>query len=352
MIVPGTLAALYAVDPGEDAFYKAPDGFSSFDAPTPGPTSWTVKTLAAGGSTQIQLDPALGLDALPTLLDPTTNLLYRVTKAEGGLVTVDPPVGTADPASGAPASSPQDLPAGRTLTLQATFDPFGAAHRNLQKHELYIGSESLLNLPTAATIRITELPAGSTITWSYWGKSGSGSSAGWQQLDPDPTQPVLTLNKQDGSIEILNIDSKPSRWLRGTVPPKANAATQVTNIELIVNPKGCGQTAPCTPGATIQSTVVVEGISTPPRWCWIRRFILWVASRASLIRSIWDVRKLFQSPTLLFRFAWKLRTELPTPLLQRRPRLRTPLSCSLVLATTISFIVCSRRGIPTLPSSD
>jgi hypothetical protein len=262
MIVPGTLAALNAVDPVEDAFYRAPDGFSALDPPTPGPKSWTVKTLATGGSTQIQLDPALGLDALPTLLDPTTNLLYRVTKAEGGLVTVDPPVGTADPVSGAPASSPQDLPANRTLTLQTTFDPFGAAHRNLQEHALYIGSESLLNLPTAATIRITELPAGSTITWSYWGKSGTGSSVGWQQLDPpDPTQPVLTLNKHDGSVEIREIDAKSSRWLKGTVPPKANAATQVTNIELVVNPKGCGQTAPCPPGANMQSTVAVQGIA-------------------------------------------------------------------------------------------
>jgi hypothetical protein len=260
MIVPGTLQALYAVDPGADAFYKAIDGFSSLDPPKPGPTSWKVKTLAKGGATQIQLDPALGLDALPTLLDNTTKLLYRVTKAEGGLVTVDPPVGTQDAVSGTPKLSPQDLPADRILTLQTTFDPFGSAHRNLQEHALYIGSESLLNLPTAATIRITELPASRNITWSYWGKRGRGSTVDWQPLGPpDAKETVLTLNKQAGSIEIREVDGKASRWLKGTVPAMANAATQVTNITLVVNPTGCGQAAPCPPDA--KSTVAVQGIA-------------------------------------------------------------------------------------------
>jgi len=260
MIVPGTLAGLYAVDPGADAFYQAPAGFSSLDPPAPGPKSWKVTTLAKGGSTQIQLDPAMGLDALPTLVDQSTipNLVYRVTKAEGGLVTVDPPVGVIDPVFGTPPSAPKDLPANAVLSLETVFDPFGIAHRNLQEHALYIGSESLLNLPTTAKIEIQGLPS-SGISWFYWGKSGNESAVDWRSLDQDPNERTLTLDKSAGSVEIRKIGGQSSRWLKGTVPPNAPAAMQVSNIQLRVNSQGCGQDVPCP--STGKSAVAVQGIA-------------------------------------------------------------------------------------------
>jgi len=262
MIVPGTLAALYAVDPAADAFYCAPDGFSSLDPPKPGPTSWTVTTLAPANSTQIQLDPPLGLDALPTLVHQPTNLMYRVTKAQGGLVTVDPPVGVGDSVFGTTPTTPQDLAAGEILTLVTTFDPFGPAHRNLQEHDLYIGSESLLNLATAAKIGIQGL-AGDNINWYYWGKDSGGAGPDWQGLQPDTTQKILTLNKDVGSVEITQIEGKSSRWLKGTVAPQAPATTQVSNIQLVVNSQGCGQNVQCPPDAPSQVQIAGIANATP-----------------------------------------------------------------------------------------
>jgi hypothetical protein len=256
MIVPGALASLYAVDPAEDAFYAAPDGFSSLDAPKPGPRSWTVKTTAKAGSTQIQLDPAMGLDALPTLLHKPTSLLYRVTKADGGLVTIDPPIGTPDFKFGVTASAPQDLPENDVLTLQSSFDPFGDARRNRQEHALYIGSESLLNLPTEAKIGIQGI-TDTNVRWSYWGKAGNNPAVGWQKLDS--IEPLLTLDKKIGSVEVREIGGKSSRWLRGTVDPKTSASIAVSHISLSVNPNGCGEDLLC-PQET-PPNVAVEGLA-------------------------------------------------------------------------------------------
>jgi hypothetical protein len=258
MIVPGTLAALVAVDPSEDAFYRAAASILSLDPPKPGPQSWTVKALAKANSTQIQLDPALGLDALPTLLDDTNHLLYRVTAAQGGLVTVEPRVGVADAVFNGTANAPQDLPANTVLKLAATFDPFGAAKRNRQEHAVYIGSESLLNLPTAATIQIRGI-TGSDITWFYWGKTETDSSLDWRYLKPDQTAKELTLQKSPGSVEILKIGEKSSRWLKGTVAPKTPPTGEVSHIALVVNPEGCAGDAKCP--ADKKSPVVVEGIA-------------------------------------------------------------------------------------------
>ncbi|HLK48651.1 MAG TPA: hypothetical protein VKT49_10985 [Bryobacteraceae bacterium] len=257
MLVPGSLASLCAVDPSQDAFYLPPAGFSSLDGPKPGPDSWTVQSTAKANSLQIQLQPALGLDALPTLLHQPTNLLYRVTKAEGGLVTVDPPVGTPEIVPGQPPAAAQDLQAGQILTLQSSFDPFGAARRNLQQHALYIGSESLLNLPADAQIEISGI-SDTDITWSYWGKSGNDPALGWQPLG-SANAPVL--NKDRGSVEMLPIGGKSSRWLRGTINPPSAGVRTAPHISLRVNSTGCNpdNAMPCPPDT--KSNVAVEGIA-------------------------------------------------------------------------------------------
>ncbi len=59
----------------------------------PGPDSWTVATAAPAGSTQMQLTPPTGLDSSTTLV--IAGALYQVTQAQGGLVTIDPPLAQA-----------------------------------------------------------------------------------------------------------------------------------------------------------------------------------------------------------------------------------------------------------------
>jgi hypothetical protein len=82
MLAPGRLADVVGVDPAQDAFYLPAAGFSSLEAPKPGPTEWVVKSDAAKGAKQLQLEPALGLDALPTLRHGLTG--PQVPRGGGG----------------------------------------------------------------------------------------------------------------------------------------------------------------------------------------------------------------------------------------------------------------------------
>lgn len=247
MIVPGSLAALIGADPANDAFYQAPAGFSALQPPAPGPDSWNVVTIAPAGSAQIQLSPPLGLDSLPTLLDPATNTLYIVSAAQGGLVTVDPPV-------------VQTLQQGAPLSLQNSFTPFSSPRRNLQEHAVYIGSDSLLNLPTNATIGINGI-SDSGISWFYWGKKGSGTTIGWQTLTPVSGASILTLSKTAGSVEESNIGGNSSRWLKGTVPAGSASPLSAPRISLIINPAGCGQTPACPSFSPPTTPVAIEAMA-------------------------------------------------------------------------------------------
>src|SRR5262249_54292294 len=139
MVSRGSLASVVAVDPSWDKFFLPAAGFSALEAPTPGPTAWQSTTETQAGTTQIQLEPELGLDALPTLLHEKSQKQYRVTKAEGSLVTIEPSLET-------------DIGERDIFSRSATFDPFAPVERNRQEHALYIGSESVLNLPTDAEI--------------------------------------------------------------------------------------------------------------------------------------------------------------------------------------------------------
>ena len=153
-----------------------------------------------------------------------------MTQAQGGLVTIDPPL-----AQAVQVSDP--------VTRLDSFTPFGTVGtlaRNLQVHAVYIGSQSLLDLPTGATIGINGI-SDTSISWFYWGKQGNGTAIGWQQLTPVPGAPILTLSKTAGSVEVLTLNGKSSRWLKGTVP--APLSLSAPNISLTINPENCGRYA-------------------------------------------------------------------------------------------------------------
>jgi hypothetical protein len=200
----------------------------------------------------LQLEPALGLDSLPTLEQKSTRFQYRVTKAEGGLVTIEPALQT-------------NLNTGEHLVSPEYFEPFlvdPVTQRNRQEHAIYIGSESLLNLPAAATISISGL---GDVDWSYWGKFGNGQAVDWQKLTREHADDPL--KKLLGSVEIREIAGKSSRWLRGKIEPgKVTDIRSVTHITLALNCDGKDtKLHTCLPAAGDRSTVAVEGIanSTP-----------------------------------------------------------------------------------------
>jgi hypothetical protein len=241
MVSRGSLASLVGAKPLEDKFVLPPNGYFTIEPPKAGPTEWHLTSEAPQNAKQLQLEPELGLDALPTLLHVKTQKQYRVTKVEGSLVTIEPPLEAL--ASDGDIFERSDL-----------FDPFGAPERNRQEHVLYIGSESALNLPTRANITVQALDASAReARWFYWGKKGTEEGLDWQAFEPR-TGTELTLTKTAGSVEMLTLDGKPSRWLRAVRTPDAQLETsQVSQIQLVVNCPPLDEDEP--------SSVAVEAIA-------------------------------------------------------------------------------------------
>jgi hypothetical protein len=188
---------------------------------------------------------------LPALLHRASNRPYKAVKVDGDVATIDPPL---EAVSG--VSYPIDDP----FDLLDRFTPFDPSHRDEQQHELYIGSESLLNLPAPATIEVSGLSG--DYQWSYWGKSAEPSNPAWQPLTPPDKRGGIKLNKGAGSVEVLMLNGKPSRWLKATAGARANTdALQISKLTLKVNSSGCTDKIPCPPGSGQKSTVTVEGIA-------------------------------------------------------------------------------------------
>src|SRR5690606_28839743 len=138
-VVPGTLDAIVAVDPANDAYFLPPPGLCSLDPPDPLPTAWRLKTFAAAESKTLQLDPGLGLAA--DRLTEIGGAPDRIVQATDDLVTIDPPV----PAGG--------FAEGTAAARVTRFQPFDGA-RNRQEHILYIGDPDLLNVESAMRIEL------------------------------------------------------------------------------------------------------------------------------------------------------------------------------------------------------
>jgi hypothetical protein len=225
-LLPGTLAQLVAVDTSADAYYLPPPGISSLDPLEARPDRWTLKSFAAAGATQLQLDPAVGLD--PGAFIETGNNQYRVVTADGDLVTVEPGV-----------ASTAGLAQGALVTRVVEFDAFGGSAHNWQEHALYIGDKDLLNIQAAATIEVIGAAALRDATWQFFGKLPGDANTDWHDipLDAAPAGSVL-LDKPVGSIEPTKIgDGEPNRWIRARLAKVVGAAAllDVEELKLVIN---------------------------------------------------------------------------------------------------------------------
>ena len=175
----------------------------------------------------------------------------RVIKADGNLVTIDPPLET--------SVGQQD-----EFRDRPVFEPFAedGSERNRQEHTLYIGSESVLNLPTKADIAIEAArgdievlgPGDQAPTWAYWGKKGTAEPVGWQPIDPPAfVNGRIVLTKTAGAVEPTEIGGKKSRWLRALkAPGSVTGTSQASTLKLLVN---CDTTThTCPPKSGDQST--------------------------------------------------------------------------------------------------
>jgi hypothetical protein len=257
-IVPGQLAVVVGVDADADAFYLPPPGLSDLNPLEPLPTQWQVKSFAAAGAINFQLDPEAGL--LPDTIIEAEGEQYRIVSADKDLIMIDPPLVAA-------------LPKDTLVTKVTTFSPFDQKTRNQQQHALYLGDAELLNVEAAATI---EVVGASTLregfTWQYWGKVDGKDEVAWQPLafDDEKQKTVsdaIVLTKPKGAIEETEIGGKKSRWIRAfekTVEASADPFT-ADDFSVRVNSSACGnQLTDCPPVIPVESPKAEAMANTTP----------------------------------------------------------------------------------------
>jgi len=245
-IVPGRLATVIGVD--GDAYFVAPQGLSSLDPLDSTPTRWQAKRFTAAASATLQLDPDSGL--APGDFIEAGGHEYRVTKVDKDLITIEPPLDA-------------DLASSDVVSKVDRFAPFDPSTRNWQKHELYLGDTDLLNIEAAATIEIvgaTALQDG--FTWEYYGKVAPLEDVGWQPLTlGTPTEQGaggLVLHKPKGSVDVLPVNGRSSRWIRARAAESTDAFT-ADQLALRINADRCNTPAcPADPKAPV---VAAEGMA-------------------------------------------------------------------------------------------
>ena len=250
-LVPGRLTRLVAVDADKDAFYVPPPGFTDIEADVSA-HEWRLKTFAASGAKQVQLDAETGL---------ATDLILEIGAAQYRIDKVDKDIVTLDPAL------EQGFDAGTVVRRVTRFEPFGGA-RNRQSHGLYVGDDDVLSIESKAAIDVIGAQALATgFKWQYWGKkAGDTADASWLDFG----QPVLnaqgdgiTLAKPPGSMEERPYGpAKKSRWIRATVqnlPPGAQPLG-FESLTLAVN-RSSQQPACPAAGAPSADAPTVEAMS-------------------------------------------------------------------------------------------
>ncbi len=227
-VIPGRLEVVVATDADQDAIFLQMPGLTSIEPLKPLPTQWRLKSFAAAGSTQLQLDPEVGLVA--GLVVELAGLQYRIDKVDKDIVTIDPALPTG-----------AGVEAGSVAHMVMAFEPFNPSARNRQQHAVYLGHLDLLNIEAAATIDVIGAQAlGAGATWAYWGKVAGQDSVAWQALALAKTQPSdgVRLDKPRGAVEPRDLGAvKKARWIGAFTPNVlGNAPTlSVDALELRIN---------------------------------------------------------------------------------------------------------------------
>jgi hypothetical protein len=250
-IFAGGITALVAVT--GDKIFQPPPGL--FDPAAPPPVSMVrqLKSLATAGSDQIQVSPALGLEAGNILA--ISGQQYRINEVKGDLVTIEPPLAAEAAADAAIEQVTQFAPFGSASAATV------AAPQDWQEHILYIGDDDLLNIEAPATIAVQSTPPLLDATWSYWGKVDKGDASkpsdlpAWQALTAAADNSGVALTKPyKGAIEKLEVNGQKIRVLRAL---RSGATTlRLSSIKLAIASQSCLDQA-----KTSSAAIAFEGVA-------------------------------------------------------------------------------------------
>ena len=165
-LVPGSIAALWAIDTAADRIFMPPPDVLGGTAFGIAAVRRALRSAAAAGATQLQIDPVAGLAVgmVLALGHAAGAPQHAITEIKDGVVTIAPPLA-------------QTLAEGSPVAEVSVFAPY-AGSRDLQSHSLYIGHATMLNVPSAVGIIVTGVPLPAEAEWRWFGDAGGGGRTG------------------------------------------------------------------------------------------------------------------------------------------------------------------------------
>jgi predicted phage baseplate assembly protein len=221
-LVPGTLAALWAVDTVGDRIFQPPPDVLGGTLPRTDAVRRALRSGAAAGATKVQIDPTAGLaPGMMVALGPGVASPQHVVAAiKDDVVTLGPPLA-------------QTFAGGTQVAEATAFAPY-AGSRNQQSHSLYIGHATLLDVPSAVSIIVTGVPLPPEAEWYWFGDAGSGA-ADWQPFTKIEREGArVTLKKGVGKLAKTSIRGLETLWLRAKLPGPSAEAITAQEIRLAV----------------------------------------------------------------------------------------------------------------------
>lgn len=217
----GRIVAVRGVDAVEDRIFLPAE--TSASNAQPASTIRRVKSGASTGAEKLQIGPAAGLapGMIIRLGAAANSPQHRITKVEGDLITFDPGLGQ---------SVGDDTP----VTTVTEFAPFAPGTRNRQTHVLYLGHETLFDLPSAVTLKIRGLNLPQDTQWHWWGVIEGDQKPAWRDFKADTTGGALVLCKPKGKTLMIEVHGRQKFWLRASLPGRSSAISEASDIRVAV----------------------------------------------------------------------------------------------------------------------
>ena len=225
-LVPGRIEAIRGVDAEQDAVTISPAAMLSPVLPPETPLPRRLQALASAGDAKMQLNPASGLKVGAVLAFGSGAQWrhHKLTKVEGDVITVEPPLETA-------------MPENTLVTEVVCFAPFQKSSRDYQQHNLYLAHSTLLDTASAVSIRIGGAPLPQDAEWQWWGSKSGDVPPAWHQLDAQAGGDDFTKSK--GKSQKTKVNGQESYWIRATLNGKSNGKVRAENVTLAIVGDDC-----------------------------------------------------------------------------------------------------------------